>query len=128
MSGFAGIIHLEGAPVDQDILDRMTRLAERHGGDRYNILCESDIGFGHCLLQTTPESVHEQQPFSFDGNTWIVGDARVDEREPLVATLRDKGRQASMSRPDIELVLHAFYAWGGRCVEHFYGDFAFAIL
>jgi asparagine synthase (glutamine-hydrolysing) len=124
MSGFTGIIHLDGAPADPELLEKMTRLAERHGGDAYNTWCESNVGFGHSLLKTSPESVHEQQPYSFDRNIWIVGDVRVDEREQLVSALLDKGRQASLSQPDIELVLHAFHAWGEQCIEHFYGDFA----
>jgi len=127
MSGFAGIIHLDGSPAEPELLEKMTRLAERHGGDAYNTCCESNIGFGHSLLKTTPESSHEQQPFSFDRNLWIVGDARVDEREQLVSALLEKDRQASLSQPDIELILHAFNAWGKYCIEHFYGDFSFAI-
>jgi len=92
MSGFTGIIHWDGAPADPDLLETMTRLAERHGGDAYNTWCESNVGFGHSLLKTTPESTHEQQPFSFDRNLWVVGDARVDEREQLVSALLEKDR------------------------------------
>ena len=127
MSGFAGIIHLDGTQVDKKVLEQMTRLAERHGSGKYNTRCDSNTGFGYSLLRNTPESAHERQPFSFDQNLWIVGDVRVDERESLVAKLLKEGRQASLSRPDIELVLHAFHIWKECCIEQLIGDFAFAI-
>ncbi len=127
MSGFTGIIHLDGAPADPAILEGMTHLAQKHGDGRCDTWVETNAGLGHCLLRTTPESATERQPFSFDGKRWIVGDARVDERRPLVAALQARDRPASLSRPDIELILHAFHAWGERCVEQFYGDFAFVI-
>jgi asparagine synthase (glutamine-hydrolysing) len=127
MSGFAGIIHLDGAPADPDLLEKMTRLTERHGGDDFNIHCEQEFGFGHSLLATMPESANEQQPFSFDQNTWIVGDVRVDAREELISELTGQDRRAGLSQPDIELVLRAYHAWGEHCVDHLLGDFAFAI-
>jgi len=127
MSGFAGIIHLDGAPADPDLLEKITRLAERHGGDGFNIHCEQEFGFGHSLLDTMPESASEKQPFTFDQNTWIVGDVRVDAREELIHELTKQDRRARASQPDIELVLHAYHAWGEDCVDHLLGDFAFAI-
>jgi len=125
MSGFAGIIHLDGAPVDRELVERMARLTERHGGDAWGIHCEASFGFGHSLLASMPESSREMQPFSFDQDTWIVGDVRVDAREELVAELMACGCDAELSQPDIELVLHAFHAWGERCVDHLLGDYAF---
>ena len=29
--------------------------------------------------------------------------------------------------PDVELILHAYLAWGEGCVEHLLGDFVFAV-
>ena len=56
MSGFAGIIHLDGAPVDRELVARMARLTERHGGDAFNVYCGDSFGFGHSLLASMPES------------------------------------------------------------------------
>jgi asparagine synthase (glutamine-hydrolysing) len=71
--------------------------------------------------------VDERQPFSFDRKVWIVADARIDARRNLVAELAAKGRDAALSRPDAELILHAYHAWGEACVDHLSGDFAFVI-
>ncbi|MEO6723813.1 MAG: asparagine synthase-related protein [Blastocatellia bacterium] len=78
-------------------------------------------------MRTTDEAADEHQPFSFDDLVWIVADARIDGREDLVRTLNATGRDASLQRPDVELILHAYQVWGEACVEHLLGDFAFAI-
>ena len=51
---------------------------------------------------------------ALDPQTWIVADARIDERD-------------TPGVPDTELILQAFMKWGDRCVDHLLGDFAFAI-
>ena len=42
------------------------------------------VAFGHQMLQTTPESIHEKLPFE-DKNSGLVitADARIDNREEL---------------------------------------------
>ncbi len=129
MSGIVGIVNFDGAPIDRDLLSRMTASLDFRGPDaRRTWIAEgNNVGFGHTLLRTTYEAEHEQQPCTLDGNTWIVADCRVDAREELVAKLRAKGRDASLHRPDVELILHAWHVWGEECVEHLLGDFAFAI-
>ncbi len=127
VSGFAGIIHMDGAPVDRRLLETMTRLVERHGNLPATIHCEQEFGFGHSLLRSMPESRREKQPVSPDGNLWILGDARIDAREELVAALKAQGQHASLAQPDIELVLLAYLAWGEDCISHMLGDFAFAV-
>ena len=53
---------------------------------------------------------------------WIAGDARLDEREALLAQL---GADGACS--DLELVLLAYERWGHDAPSHLVGDFAFAI-
>lgn len=127
MSGFAGIIQLDGAPADAKLAETMTRLAERHGGDTFVVHCQKEFAFGHSLLRITPESATETQPFSKDGNIWILGDVRIDAREELAADLKKANLSAQLSRPDIELVLMAFEVWGDACLDHLLGDFAFVV-
>lgn len=127
MSGFAGIIHLDDKPVEDMLVKRLTRLAERHGGDTFSVHCNMHFGFGHSLLRATTESANETQPFSLDGNTWITGDVRIDGRDELVEGIKSKGGNCHSGQPDIELVLHAYNTWGDECQNHLLGDFAFAI-
>ena len=136
MSGIVGIVNFDGAPIDRDLFARMTAFMDFSGPDARRTWIATPtpgpgtnpcVGFGHTLLRTTDEAEHEQQPFTLDGNTWIVADCRVDAREDLIAKLRAKGRNPSLHRPDVELILHAWHVWGEECVEHLLGDFAFAI-
>lgn len=125
MSGIAGIVHFDGAPVDREIVTEMAAAIVFRGPDAQQIWAQKDIAFCHTLLRTTFEAKHERQPLSLDGQVWITADARIDGRAELAERL---GLHASaLQRPDCELILHAYARWGEACVEHLLGDFAFAI-
>jgi asparagine synthase (glutamine-hydrolysing) len=127
MSGIVGIFNLSGAPVDASLLSEMTDLLAPRGPDQRGLWHDGCAGLGHTLFRTTDEAASETQPFTFDGKTWIVADARVDARAELVASLRAAGREASHDRPDVELILHAWHAWGEDCAGRLLGDFSFAV-
>lgn len=127
MSGIAGIVNLDGAPVDRAIVDRMEQLLHARGLDSQGQWIDGNVALVHALFATTDESLGERQPMTFDGNSWIVADARIDARDDLIRELASHGCKASKQRPDAELILHAYAAWGEACVEHLLGDFAFAI-
>ena len=128
MSGIVGIVHFDGTPVDRHLLGQMTGFMAFRGPDAQEIWIDGNAGFGHTLLKTTDESEQERQPFSFDGQVWIVADARVDARRELVPQLKVHGHEnLCPDAPDVELILRAWQTWGENCVEHLLGDFAFAI-
>jgi len=127
MSGILGIVNFDGTPVDRLLLRQMVDSIAYHGPDAQNIWLNGPVGFGHTALHTTPESKFEKQPCSLDGQVWITADARIDARDDLRRKLASRGRQVRAKAPDVELILHAYHAWGDACVEHILGDFAFAI-
>lgn len=130
MSGFVGLLNLDGAPVDHVLLDRMTRYLAFRGPDAQEVWCDGPVGFGHTLLQITSGTPLEKQPVQLDGRLWIVADARIDARIELLDKLKSKSRNAhsiSLRSPDAELILHSYDTWGPACVEHLLGDFSFAI-
>src|SRR5712671_4405205 len=130
MSGFVGILNLDGAPVDRALLERMTRYLAFRGPDAQEVCCSGPVGLGHALLQITSGTPLEKQPAQLDGRLWIVADARIDARAELIGKLKGKSQTArvlSLSTPDAELILHAYDNWGEACVEHLLGDFVFAI-
>jgi asparagine synthase (glutamine-hydrolysing) len=122
-----GIVNLDGAPVNRQLLSEMTNHFAFRGPDAQNIWIEGAVGFGHTMLRTTWESEHESQPFSLDGQVWITADARIDDRANLIEKLAAKGQEAASVAPDAELILRAYHAWGDHCIDHLLGDFAFAI-
>src|SRR5207247_17027 len=125
MSGIVGIVNLDGAPADGALLHNMTASLSLRGPDVKRVWINGAAGFGHTLLRTTDEADEEVQPLTFDGNTCIVADARVDARCELVSKLTAKGRNASLDHADVELILHAWHVWGEGCVNHLLGDFGF---
>lgn len=127
MSGIAGIVNLDGAPADRELLDRMAFFLGYRGPDATTVWASGSVGLVHTLLRTTPESAREQQPASLDGAVWITADARLDGRDDLIAEFRARGRDCAFGSTEPELLLHAYAVWGERCVEHLLGDFAFAI-
>lgn len=133
MSGIAGIVKLDGSPVDRAEIKALTAQLRRRGPDREGVWAEGNVGFGHTLLRTTPELEHGSQPVSLDGQVWITADARVDDRAALVRKLIASDRLEAREVDGLEgaadevLILHTYDAWGEACVDHLLGDFAFAI-
>jgi len=138
LSGFVGILNLDGAPVDGDLLQRLTHFLEFRGPDGEGCWRDGAVGLGHTLLRVTPEGTPEtpfnadrdKQPADLGRRLWIVGDARIDGREELITKLKAKSASAgelSLSAPDSQLILLAYDAWDEACVEHLIGDFSFAI-
>ena len=103
MSGFVAIVNLDGAPLDRRLLDRMTDYLAFRGPDDRRVHVTRDSGLGYTLLRVTDESAHERQPFTLDGRTWIVADARVNSRlayglvRPARASPMDRGEPRSVS-------------------------------
>ncbi|HEV2521828.1 MAG TPA: asparagine synthase-related protein [Candidatus Acidoferrales bacterium] len=134
MSGFVGILNLDGAPVDRALLERMTRSLAFRGPDAEGIWFGDAVGLGHTLLRTERQSVPDadvdKQPAGLDGRLWIAVDGRIDARAELIEKLKSKSSAAggiSLSTPGAKLILHAYDAWGEACVEYLLGDFSFAI-
>ena len=139
MSGIAGIINLDGAPVDPQLLWHMTGSMAYRGPDEQHTWIDGNVGFGHTMLRTTFEAETEKQPLTLNGEIWLTADARIDGRAELISALAAKlnrdiriplrsSRIGSSRTPnDAELILFAYEAWDEDCVEHLIGDFAFAI-
>jgi asparagine synthase (glutamine-hydrolysing) len=127
MSGICGILNLDGAPVDRQLLEAMTEFMAYRGPEGRRTWIDGNVGFGHAMLRTTFELEREQQPCTLDGKVWITADARIDAQADLKRDLEARGRTGLKTATDPELILHAYHVWGRDCVEHLLGDFAFVI-
>jgi asparagine synthase (glutamine-hydrolysing) len=124
MSGFLGIFHRDGKPIDHNLLSRLKQKLTYRGPDAQQTWQSGNVGLVHTLFRTTWEQRNEQQPFTLGNQRWLVGEIRLDRREELIAKIGEPGLEEV---PDCELVLHAYIKWGEACVEHLAGDFAFGI-
>lgn len=72
-----------------------------------------------------PEDRFDRQPLlTTDGDTLFLCQVRLDNREELFQKLSLSVREDET--PDSFLLQQAFLKWGESCVDHVYGDFAFA--
>jgi asparagine synthase (glutamine-hydrolysing) len=115
------------APADAPLLHSLAHFLSHRGPDARDTWSDGPVAFGHTMLRATQESLIERQPVSLDGQFWITADVRLDCRADLVTMLDQAGRNVRGAAPDPELILHAYAAWGEKCVRHLRGDFSFAI-
>ncbi|MBZ0096749.1 MAG: asparagine synthase (glutamine-hydrolyzing) [Sulfuricella sp.] len=127
MSGIAGIIRFDGAPVEPGLVEKMTAAMVHRGPDGINHWVKGSVALGQCMLRTTPESLEEKQPLgNEDESLVLVMDGRVDNWEELRRELLGRGA-VLRDRSDAELVLRAYEVWGRECLPHIDGDFALVI-
>lgn len=128
MSGFIGVFHRDGRPVDGAQLEALTDSLRFRGPDGIAAWRRGPIGLGHARLVTHPARDGEALPLSLDGRYWITGHIRLDAREELITALCHSERsEESRGAGDAALVLRAYRAWGEACVARIRGDFSFAL-
>lgn len=127
MSGIAGIIRFDGAPLEPGLIEKMTAAMSYRGPDGINHWRKGSVALGQCMLRTTPESLEEIQPLANEDESLVlVMGGRVDNWLELRRELLGRGA-VLRTQADAELVLRAFETWGGECLPHIDGDFAFVI-
>ena len=126
MSAIAGIVNLDGRPVEALLIESMVDSLAHCGSDGRGVWTGASAALGHQALWTTPEASLGRLPREVAGRFVITADVRLDNRDDLLASLRGEGCISSSS-PDCALVVAAYEKWGENCVEHFLGDFAFAL-
>ena len=127
MSCIAGIVRLDGVPADKALLERMTHAMRRRAPDACHVWSAGGVGFGHGMLLIPPAFRDRHQPCTLDDQVWITADARIDGRAELIRSLRAAGQSVLAVAPDVELILHAYAAFGESFLDHLIGDFAFAL-
>lgn len=116
---FAALFDFEDQPVD---------LPEGALGTDKRVLGTSRQAMFICSRGVTMHRVPEQSGIEWLKDRYcIVGRIRLDARDRLQARL---GARISADGPrptDARLCLHAYAAWGDRCLEYIEGDFAFLL-
>lgn len=87
MSGFAGVFHLDGAPVDRAWLETMADFLAFRGPDGSEVWVSGRAGLCHTLFRTSAKTDGRPQIASLDGYLWLAGDVRIDDRDTLIAKL-----------------------------------------
>ena len=123
MSAIAGVYRTDGQLVNRHEVERMISALGHRGPDGTSTWSSGPAALAHAALWTTPESRREILPLVGGSGNVIVADARLDNRQELLAALRVVATEVG----DGELILRAYESWGDGCVSRLIGDFAFAI-
>lgn len=128
MCGIAGILRLDGAPVECGDIKTMTDAIAHRGPDGEGQWCEGSIGLGHRRLAIIDLSEAAAQPMhSRDGRYVITYNGEVYNYRELRRKLEKAGSRF-ISNSDTEVVLEAVIRWGiDDAIQRFNGMFAFAI-
>jgi len=127
MCGISGLVHLDGAPVAPEALQRMSDAIVHRGPDGEGQWIEGNVGFGHRRLAIIDLSPAGRQPMaSADGRFVLNYNGEVYNFRELRAELEARGRRFR-SRTDSEVVLNALAEWGVAALARFNGMFALAL-
>jgi asparagine synthase (glutamine-hydrolysing) len=127
MCGIAGLLELDGCPVAEDIVRRMTEAIRHRGPDGEGVHVDGPIGIGNRRLAIIDLSEAGAQPMLNEaGDIALTYNGEVYNFRELRGELERAGR-CFRSRSDTEVVLHAYEEWGPQFVERLNGMFALAV-
>lgn len=124
MCGIAGIINLDGRPVDPDQLRAMAAVQRHRGPDDEGMLIEGPLGFYHLRLSII-DLATGHQPMTA-GPATIVYNGEIYNYLELRRELEALGR-TFVTTSDTEVILQSYLEWGPECVRRFNGMFAFLL-
>ncbi len=126
MCGICGEVTFNGA-VAGDSLAAMNEKMWARGPDAGGTFSQDGVALGHRRLSIIDLAAASQQPMIDPvlGLAIVFNGCIYNYRE-LRNTLAAKGYRF-FSQGDTEVILKAYAEWGPRCVERFYGMFAFAL-
>lgn len=127
MCGIAGVLDLAGRQPAQETLQAMIASIRHRGPDGHGVHVDGPCGLAHARLAILDLAGGAQPMVGDGGDLTITFNGEifnyVELRDELIAV---HGRRFA-TRSDTETILHAYAVWGERCVEHFNGQWAFAI-
>lgn len=124
MSAMGGMFAFGGGPADAGLLAALGSRLERLGPDGGREATAGSVGMAYRAFHTNAESRLERQPLTSGRGCLLTWDGRLDNREELVALLRDELRG---DRTDVAIVQAAYVRWGTAAFGRIVGDFALAL-
>ena len=126
MCGICGILRLDDAPIDRNLIGRMTQALAHRGPDGEGFHFGEGIGLGHRRLSIIDIDGGAQPIFNEDRTICVVFNGEIYNFVELRLELEQAGH-LFRTRSDTEVIVHAYEQWGTDCVKQFNGIFAFAL-
>jgi len=127
MCGITGIFDIRSRrEFDQALIDRMNDSQSHRGPDGRGVYLSPGVALGHRRLSIIDVATGQQPLFNEDGSVVVVFNGEIYNFQQLIPELQSLGH-TFRTKSDTEVIVHAWEAWGERCVERFRGMFAFAL-
>jgi asparagine synthase (glutamine-hydrolysing) len=125
--GITGLFDTRGRRnFDRSLLQRMNDTQAHRGPDGEGLHVEPGVGLGHRRLSIIDIATGQQPLYNEDGSVVVVFNGEIYNYQELIPELQALGH-VFHTRSDTEVIVHAWEAWGDKCVDRFRGMFAFAL-
>jgi asparagine synthase (glutamine-hydrolysing) len=126
MCGIAGVVDLEGRPIESALIRRLCEPLRHRGPDDEGYYLNGHVGLGQRRLAIL-DLDGGRQPMSNEGGTvWVTFNGEIYNFQELRLGLERQGHRFR-TRSDTEVIVHAYEEFGAECVRRLRGMFAFAL-
>jgi len=125
MCGIAGVVYQDRSACPEQ-LEAMIAMLRHRGPDAAALYTDRQVGLAHARLSIIDLRNGQQPMRSADHHLAITFNGEIFNYVELRERLRQRGHHFR-TESDTEVVLHAYAEFGERCVDHFNGQWAFAI-
>jgi asparagine synthase (glutamine-hydrolysing) len=112
--------------VDRAVLERMRDVITHRGPDDEGVFIDRSVGLGHRRLSIVDVAAGHQPMTNEDRSLHITYNGEIYNHADYREALEAKGH-IYRTHCDTETILHLYEEYGGNCVEHLRGMFAFSI-
>jgi asparagine synthase (glutamine-hydrolysing) len=125
--GICGVIGIESNEAREAALRRMLASMVHRGPDDEGILLVPPVAVGMRRLSILDLPGGGQPIWNEDATLAVVFNGEIYNHLELRRELESSGHRFR-TRSDTEVIVHAYEAWGEKCVQRFRGMFAFALV
>ena len=126
MCGIAGILRLDGRPVNPETLAGMMLALRHRGPDDADYVADGPVGLGNRRLSIVDLAGGHQPMANATGTVWVIQNGEIYNFPELRRMLEARGRRFR-TRSDTEAILHVYEEFGVAGIERLRGMFALAI-
>ena len=125
MTGYAAVIRLDDAPVDETELRAMLPSLRARGPHGDLVMVSRHVGLTAAVLDVGDRRL--LPAFVARGNLLVAGQLRLDGRDALVEQLQAAVHDGSVNASDLALLALAWNAWGADAAVRVLGDFSVVV-
>jgi asparagine synthase (glutamine-hydrolysing) len=126
MCGIFGLIHLDGAPADADLLRAMAKAMVHRGPDDEGFHVDGPCAIGMRRLSIIDIAGGHQPLRNGDGSLWVVCNGEIYNYRELRSDLLAMGHRFR-TESDSEVIIHGYAEYGDDFIHRLNGMFGFAL-